>query len=238
MNIRRWKRITLAQLALVGGALLIVTLNASGQQPVTQQAPARQPRDYRPGDIQLDRSRVYIFVDKTGLGHVHGVVGALKEGRLNFSDANDPGRIVFDMASFVADPDDARKYLGLEGTVAASTQREVTENMLGDDVLDVRRHPTAMLEVTAIQSTGQKTKQGAPLYRIDGRFTLHGETRPIAVLAQAESQGDWLHVRGSFAMLQSDYGITPLTKAFGAIGVKDELKVWADFWVAAQPTRQ
>lgn len=238
MNNRRWKHVTLAQLALLGAGLLTITLNATAQQPVARQAQARQPQDYRPGDIQLDRSRVYIFVDKTGLGHVHSVVGALKEGRLNFSDATEPGRIVFDMTSFVADPDDARKYLGLEGNVAASTQREVTENMLGEDVLDVRRHPTATLDVTAIQSTSQKTKQGAPLYRIDGRFTLHGKTRPIAVLAQAEPQGDWLHVRGSFTMLQSDYGITPLTKAFGAIGVKDELKVWGDFWVAAQATRQ
>ena len=62
--------------------------------------------------------------------------------------------------------------------------------------------------------------------------------RPLTFVVQAEPRGDWLHVRGSFEMLQSDFGIEPLTKAFGAIGVQDKLQAWGDLWVAARPTRR
>lgn len=238
MSIFRRQRSLLAQLALLVVVGLVFGVSAVAQQAVPPQQQAHQPRDYQPGDIQLDRSRVYVFVDKTGLGHVHGVAGRIKEGRLAFDDGANPGGFVFDMTSFVVDVDYARKFLGLESDVAPATQQEITETMLSDDVLDVARFPTAVFHATSIKDSGQKSRQGAPLYRIDGQFTLHGVTRPLAFLAQTDLQGDWLHVRGNFSMLQSNYGIEPLTKAFGAIGVKDELKVWGDLWVAAKPTRE
>ena len=43
-----------------------------------------------------------------------------------------------------------------------------------------------------------------------------------------------MHLRGGFTLLQSQFGITPFTKAFGAVGVADELKVYGDLWVANQ----
>jgi hypothetical protein len=63
---------------------------------------------------------------------------------------------------------------------------------------------------------------------------LHGVTRPIQVVAEAEEQKGWLHLRGGFTMLQSQFGITPFTKAFGAVGVADELKVYGDLWFARE----
>lgn len=40
-----------------------------------------------------------------------------------------------------------------------------------------------------------------------------------------------LHVRGRFAVLQTQYGIKPFSKGLGAIGVADELQIWGDLWV-------
>jgi polyisoprenoid-binding protein YceI len=239
MKGRRVRRALLTQLAPLVGVILIVRLNAFAQNAATpSQQPAHQPREYHPGDIQVDRSRVYIYVDKTGLGHVHGVAGMFKEGRLAFDGAANPGSFEFDMNSFVADADYARKFLGLESDVSPASQREITETMLSEDVLNAKRFPTASFQASSITDSGQKSRQGAPLYRVDGKFTLHGVTRPLAFLAQTDVQGDWLHVRGNFSMLQSAYGIKPLTKAFGTIGVKDELKVWGDLWVATKATRE
>lgn len=238
MFVRRRQRAIVTQLAALGSFVLIVGLNADAQPPAVEKPAVKAPHDYLPGDLLLERCRVYIRVDKTGLGHVHGVAGLIKEGRMPFAAQGEPGRLVFDMPSFVADAAYARRYLGIEGETSPSTQREVTETMLGADVLDAQRFPTAVFQIESLQSTGQSTKQGVPLYRVDGEFTLHGVKRPLAFVVQAEPHGDWLHVRGTFAMRQSDFGIEPLTKAFGAIGVQDELHVWGDLWVAARPTRQ
>src|SRR6185503_19095830 len=58
---------------------------------------------YEPGDVYLPYSRVYVFVGKTGLGHEHGVIGSIKQGRIDLSAARDAGGLLFDMTSFEAD---------------------------------------------------------------------------------------------------------------------------------------
>lgn len=185
-----------------------------------------------PGDVYLPSSRVYIFVGKTGFGHEHGVEGRLKAGALKLGAEKDAGELVFDMKTFVADGTAARRYVGLEGTTDAGTRAAVTKNMLSKDVLDVGRYPTAKFEIESAVATNRKTAKGLPLYQLRGKFTLHGRTRPLEVLAEVEQVRGWLHVRGSFGILQTAFGITPYSKAFGAVGVTDELKIYGDFFVA------
>src|SRR5262245_19710066 len=68
---------------------------------------------YEPGDVYLPGSHVYVFVGKTGLGHEHGVVGRIKQGRISLNTTRDAGGLEFEMASFSADSPDARKFVGL-----------------------------------------------------------------------------------------------------------------------------
>jgi len=184
------------------------------------------------GEINCNVSRAYVFVGKTGLGHEHAIVGQIKQGAIHLDGSGSHGEIVFAMDTFLADTDAARKHIGLEGTKDASIQQQVTANMLGADVLDVRRFPTATFAIRAVQSVQQPSRRGLPQYQLDGDFTLHGVTRPIRVVADVEDANGWLHVRGGFSILQTQYGITPYTKAFGAVGVTDHLDIWGDFWVA------
>ncbi len=184
------------------------------------------------GDVHTPSSRTYIHVGKTGLGHEHAVAGMLKRGNIHLDTGK--GRLVFDMATFVADTDAARKYIGLEGTSGASTQRQVTDNMLGAQVLDVAHFPEAVFDVSSISPIQEKSGRGLPQYALDGDFTLHGVTQPIRVVADLEEKNGWLHLRGGFRVRQTQYGIRPFTKAFGTIGVADELTIWGDFWVAKQ----
>jgi polyisoprenoid-binding protein YceI len=190
---------------------------------------------YQPGDIYLPGSRVYVFVGKTGLGHEHGIVGQLKQGRLRLDAPANSGELVFDMTTFAADTDDARKNVGLPSSTDASTQQQVNANMRGAEVLDVTRFATSSFAVRSVKQLPQPSSRNLPQYELAGDFSLHGVTRPIQVIADAEEQNGWLHLRGGFSMLQSQFGITPFTKAFGAVGVSDELKVWGDFWIAKQP---
>jgi hypothetical protein len=225
----------------VGGSLLILV----AAQMIWSQVPAQQaspvPRattqpapkeEYHPGDIFLKSSHVYTLVGKTGLGHEHGVVGSLKSGTLHLGAEKEAGQIVFDMTSFEADTDAARKFVGLEGTSSASTQQQVTANMVGEHVLNVAKYPTATFVVHSALQYEKPSKRGLPQYLLKGDFTLHETTRPIEFLVEVEMAKGWQHVRGGFRILQTDYGITPFSKAFGAVGVADQLTIWGDAWVA------
>lgn len=67
---------------------------------------------------------------------------------------------------------------------------------------------------------------------MDGQFTLRGTKRSLSFVTEVEQARGWFHVRGSFTIKQSDFGITPYSKVFGAIGVADELKIYGDLYVA------
>lgn len=187
---------------------------------------------WEPGDIHLQSSRVYIHVGKTGLGHEHAIEGRLSSGELHLTDDAPSGELEFDMTSFSAETDAARRYIGLPGVIPQSTRDGVNGNLLGPQVLNVRKYPTARFEVTGVTPLPDASRRGLPQYKIEGRFTLHGAARAIAFTADAESKDGWTHLRGGFAMLQSDFGITPFAMAFGTIGVTDKLTIWGDLWIA------
>ncbi len=220
------------------GILFGVVDNCSMQRAADRQcgtaAPAAGQNVLDVGDVYLPGSRVYVFVGKSGFGHEHGVVGQLKQGRINLGASRDAGGLVIDMASFSADTPEARKFVGLEGATDASTQQQVNANMRGPDVLDVTRFPTATFVIKQVAKLDKLSRRNLPQYQLTGDFTLHGATRPIQIVAEAEDQNGWTHLMGGFTMLQSQFGITPFTKAFGAIGVSDQLSVWGDLWISKQ----
>lgn len=202
-------------------------------------AAAPQPKKpLAPGEIDTARSRVYVHVDKTGFGHEHGVEGLVKSGSLHLGAGQNAGAIEIDMGSFTADSDDARRYVNLEGSTAPDTRTEVTNNMLGTSVLDVKQYPTATFVVTSIQQAPAKRPNAPQQYQLEGNFTLHGKTQKITILAEAMKASGYTHVRGSFTIAQTDYGITPFRKVLGAVGVADRLTIWGDLWVADEGTVQ
>lgn len=187
---------------------------------------------YKPADVQTQASRVYVFVDKTGLGHQHGVEAKLLSSTLVLGADQNAGKLVFDMNSFDADTPAARKYVGLSGTTDAGTRSAVNKNMKGSAVLNVARYPTATFDIASAIPIGKTSSKGLPVYEFKGNFTLHGTTRPLAITAEVEQARGWLHLRGSFVIKQTSFGITPYSKAFGAIGVADHLKIYGDLFVA------
>ncbi len=209
--------------------ILIAGLTSSlarAQEPVTNTVPT-----YQLADVQTEASRVYVFVDKTGLGHQHGVEAKLLKSSLVLGSDHDAGKLVFDMTTFNADTPAAREYVGLEGTTDEDTRTAVNNNMRGASILNIAKFPTATFDVASAKANGETSSNGLPLYRLEGNFTLHGTTQPLVVMAEVEQTRGWLHVRGSFVIKQTSYGITPYSKAFGAIGVADQLKIFGDLFV-------
>ncbi len=232
-GLRRWWRFV--RIAFAAIAIEISPSCCFAQaQAVAPTATAPAQDTYEVGDVYLPSSRAYAFVGKTGFGHEHGVIGQIKQGHIDLNAAHDAGSLVFDMASFAADTPEARKFVRLEGPMDASTQQQVNANMRGPDVLDVARHPTATFTIKQIVKLPEASSRGMPQYKLSGDFSLHGTSRPIQVVAEVEDKNGWTHLRGGFSMLQSQFGITPFTKAFGAVGVADQLSAWGDVWIAKQ----
>jgi len=224
----------LREVCLATYVLTALNTHAMGQAVARTAKGQQQSRNitYAPGQIDLGNSRVYVYVGKTGLGHEHGVVGRIRQGAIQLGADQNAGQIVFDMASFEADTAKARKYVGLNGSTEKSTKRKVNANMRGPGVLDIRQYPTALFTVRSSRPLSTKSERGFPQYRLDGKLTLHGVAQPVRITVDAEPKDGWIHLRGGFSMLQTSYGITPFSKAFGAVGITDQLKIWGDIWIA------
>jgi polyisoprenoid-binding protein YceI len=82
-------------------------------------------------------------------------------------------------------------------------------------MLGVERHP----EIT-FRSKGAESN-GFGSWVVHGNLTVRGETRPVAV--EVREAGD--HYVGSSRFKQTEFGITPVKVAGGAIRVKDEIAI-------------
>jgi polyisoprenoid-binding protein YceI len=227
-----WQMLVASVSFLLYSAAPIHALHA--QAPVRGNSTLASKAPLVPGDIDPAISRIYVHVDKTGFGHEHGVEARVKSGQLQLAANQNVGEIVIDMTSFNADTDEARRYVGLDGSTDAGTRKEVNSNMLGPDVLDVQKYPTASFKVLSIQPVKAKRPNAPPQLQLSGDFTLHGKTNKLTVVADSSKVSGYTRVFGSFTILQSDYGMTPFRKALGAVGVADRLTIWAELWVADQ----
>ncbi len=238
MNLRT-RRCCYGVVLLAVGAGFVQTLPAQnaarGKAVVGRQSRAADAsrKVMRPGDVDLARSRAFVLIGATGLGHEHGAEGRLAAGEIHLGSETNAGKLVFDMPTFVAETAASRKYVGLEGEIGQSTARKVTENMLGGDVLNVEKFRTAQFVIHSAMPAPVKKKTGKadPPFVLDGEFTLHGATRPLKVMATATAESGGIRLRGRFTVKQTDFGITPYSKALGAVGVADELTIWGDVWL-------
>ena len=119
----------------------------------------------------------------------------MRSGSLKLDANTTAGQIVFDMPTFVADTDEARKYVGLSGSTSDSTKRQVNDNMLGPDVLNVKEHPTATFDVDSALPLTKKSKSDNPIYQLRGTFHLRGVSRPLVIEAEAVAKGNVTRLR-------------------------------------------
>lgn len=228
-DLRRTASLILLPLTFVGFG--IAGGRSLGQEAVP--ASAAEKSEPRRGEVDVERSHVYTFVGKTGFGHEHGIVGRLKGGSIRLGAKQNAGQLEFDLASFQADTSEARRYVGLSGESDNSTREQVTANMLGKYVLDVEQYSTATFVIDSAIPLRKDRPNSPRRVQLDGQLTLHGTTRPLRLIAQASSESGGVRLRGSFTLLQTDYSITPFTKALGAVGVTDKLKIYGDILLVA-----
>jgi polyisoprenoid-binding protein YceI len=180
--------------------------------------------------VDTANSHVLIQVGKAGVfgfaGHAHEVTAADVRGEVTYDPA-----------------DLARASVSLEFGAAAlrvtgkdeppGDVGEVQRVMLSDRVLDVTRFPSISFRSRRVSVAG-RTATAADLL-IEGDITLHGTTRPMTIRASAVfDAGGGLTARGSCPLVQSDFGMVPVTAAGGTVRVKDAVEV--QFVLRARPS--
>lgn len=100
--------------------------------------------------------------------------------------------------------------------ISAKDRREM-ESAMNQSVLESSKYPEIVYE-----STGASANQNR--ITVNGNLTLHGATERLPVTAQVIVLGDMVRASGEFSILQSDFGIAPVSVAGGTLKLKDELK--------------
>jgi hypothetical protein len=233
---------------LLASALLACAPQAPRQaQPaLVTDAPAEFPDvDYRQAAargeavlrIDTARSLVTIEVRRGGplarFGHDHVVASRHVQGWITLGppagSASGPapaaGRPRADLSvaldRLTVDEPALRTAAGFDTQPSADDIAGTRTNML-DKVLQAERHPRLLVQVRqsarVLFGTGDASDMEAVI-------TLHGVTRTLPVRVELDGDRDALSARGSFTVLQSDFGITPFSILGGAIQVEDRLVV-------------
>jgi len=176
--------------------------------------------------IDGDRSIVTLRIYRAGrlakLGHNHVITSARESGRAWSNGLLDGSGFEVGVAvqDLVVDDPAARATAGPEfaGELPEAAREGTRKNMLRAEVLDGERYPDIVVRADALGGTWEQPTVAA-------QVTLKGRTRtaefPLAIERAAHS----ITARGSFQILQSEFGITPFSVGGGAIQVADAVEV-------------
>jgi polyisoprenoid-binding protein YceI len=117
--------------------------------------------------------------------------------------------------------------------LSAEDRAKVESQVASPEVLDATRFPEIRFTAERLVASADKSEelQGT----VFGKLSLHGVTRPLEFPVRIWRRGDARVVLGKVSFNQSDFGISPLSKAGGAIAVED--RVLVDFALRLQPAR-
>jgi polyisoprenoid-binding protein YceI len=121
--------------------------------------------------------------------------------------------------------------LSLQDNVSDKDRKEI-ERTMNQQVLETTRYPEIVFKTTAVAAN--KSGDGQYMLNLAGELTLHGVTQKQPVAAQVAIIGNTLRAHGEFSVLQTSYGIKPVSVAGGAVKLKDELKCSFDILARKQ----
>ena len=184
--------------------------------------------------IDGEASTLHILVYRGGtlakLGHNHVISSRSVNGRIWRDTAveNSGFLVNIPVNTLIVDDSDARSTEGGDFplNVREDDKQSTKTNMLRETLLDGARYPDI-----SIQSVSLQGEVDAPL--ITAAMRIKDQTRQITVPVTLLSVNGSLHVKGEFEVKQSDFGITPLSVAMGALLVLDTIRI--KFELTANP---
>lgn len=212
-------------------ALMLCACTVQAPAPVSIPAPVSEPvpagtpdtfRWYRTAKEPVYRidpahSLIAITVRRGGpfarFGHDHVMASrsvqgyaAPRTGRADFG---------FRLDELTVDEPGLRKLAQLDTEPSADAIAGTRANML-TKVLDAERFPRVELHAQRVPKDPASVKL---------TITLHGVTRDYLVPTTIESASGTLSASGELTVLQTDFGITPMSVLGGAIKVEDPLQI-------------
>lgn len=171
-------------------------------------------------------STLHILVYRGGpmarLGHNHVVSSRNLQGRVwQGAVLEDSGfDITVPVNDLVVDDNAARAAEGADFplNISEDAKQGTKANMLRDTLLDGARYPE--IRITSVRVQGDAK---APV--VTAALRIKDQTRQVSVPVTLQTIGQGLQVTGSFAIRQSDFGMTPLSIAMGALLVVDTVHI-------------
>jgi hypothetical protein len=148
-------------------------------------------------------------------GHDHVVASHATAGTI----APDEGRadLWLPLDTLLVDEPALRIQAGFQTQPSPDDIAGTRLNML-DKVLETDRYPYALVSLNEIGLGGRPR-----ILRV--AMTLHGTTRSVDTEVQVEKTAEEISVTGTFAIDQTQFGITPFSVFGGAIAVQDRLNI-------------
>jgi polyisoprenoid-binding protein YceI len=170
--------------------------------------------------IDNTMSKLEINVYKAGLfkafGHDHLIAAGEISGRVQLDAQKlENSSVLLKVGAkslTVVDPGESEK-----------DRHDVQATMMGEQVLDATRFSEIVFSSKSVTAV-KRTADGWSL-TVDGKLDLHGAEKQISLPLTLRLEGGQLVARGAVALLQSQFGIKPVSIGGGSVKVKDELKV-------------
>ncbi len=115
--------------------------------------------------------------------------------------------------------------LSLRDNVSEKDRTEI-ENTMREDVLETYKFSEIYFVSKDISLT--EKRDGKFAVTANGVLSLHGETLPKTIEAEAEISGENIRANGEFSLRQSDFNIEQVKALGGTLKVKDEVKISFD----------
>src|SRR5216683_317732 len=166
----------------------------------------------RAADLDLAASKITVHVEKSGLfsafAHNHTIAAPLASGNLDVEKRT----IELKFRS--------QEMKVLDPGTSDSERANIEHTMKSDQVLDPARFPEITFVSTSVETPAAESNAPAH-YLVHGNLTLHGVTRPVE-LSVSFSEGRYT---GKVTLKQTDFSITPVRIAGGAVRVKDPIEI-------------
>jgi hypothetical protein len=173
------------------------------------------------------RSEVRIYAFRAGraarFGHNHVLSAPDFQGFFHMApDGTAASRfdLAFRLDQLTFDDPQHRAALGpaFASAISAEDTASTRNNMLGDNNFQAARFP--WVRIHSVQISGD-----APKYAARIAVELHGQTREMLVPLTVSGLPEKLLVEGALVLLQSDFGVKPLSVLGGLLSVQDAVIV-------------
>lgn len=212
-------------------SLLLLFLGCGIPSITAAEAPKPVPGDYA---VVSDQSLVRIQVFRDGIlqraGHNHVIGLRTLAGEVRVGETLDTTRLSlrFAAADLTVDLPNDRASGGepFKAPIDEPSREGTRENMLGPRLLNAGQYPQVLIRSAAIRGDFSQLT-------VDALVSLAGKQNEISVPVVLSYADDSILARGSITLRHEQLGLVPFTVLFGALAVKDEIRIEFDILARA-----